>query len=217
MHGIAISTYVGPKSHPLRTSIVLASIHSLLASEYPGKIVVVDDGSITKDHITHFFDITDRIKFIRHDDNLGIARTKNDGLEAIVECEHKFLADDDLLYNGDWWSRYIQASTVSGIHHFSYYVPQLHHTTQADVVKYKGSTLVRHAVPNGCLLFVTDTAIKKVPMFAITPNKAYLEHPNFSQHCVVNKLCPFLCDVHGSRDHIRLNRSSYDCKSVSKL
>ncbi|MFH1739635.1 MAG: glycosyltransferase [bacterium] len=212
--GIAISTYFGPNSHWNRKNIFLASVYSVLASGFDGKIVVVDDGSPTNEHLNGLYDITSRIQYIKLPSGSGIARSKNAGITALGDCEYKFLADDDMLYNGDWWKLYVDACEKTGIQHFSYYIPQLHHSPKAEIVTRNDVRLIRHRELNGCLLFITNSVVNKIGMFVETERKTWLEHPTFSRRCEINDLCPFFCDVYESRSYIRLNRSSYFCKAA---
>jgi 2-polyprenyl-3-methyl-5-hydroxy-6-metoxy-1,4-benzoquinol methylase len=212
--GIAISTYFGSDTHPARLNIFLASIHSLLASGFDGKIVVVDDASPTDEHLNRLYGITDRIKYIKRTQNTEIAHCKNECIKALSDCDYLFLSDDDMLYNGNWWEPYISASKKTGIEHFCYYVPQLHHIPPAKVEVYRGVKLTRYTELNGCLMFMTRRVINEIGMFKDAGKKYWLEHPQYTQRCVAAGKMPFYCDVYGSRFHLRLNRSSYEGKSV---
>lgn len=213
-YGVAISTYIDKKARPNRPVIFLASIHSLLASGFDGKIVIVDDASPDNEHLGRLYGMTDRIQYIKRKENAGIAQCKNDGIRALADCDYLFLADDDMLYNGNWWQLYIDASQKTGIGHFCYYVPQVYHYPRAETVDYRGAVLTRYRELNGCLMFMTRDVISSVGLFRDSPQKHYLEHPSYSMRCLSAGKWPFFCDVQGSRDHLRLNRASYECKSV---
>jgi 2-polyprenyl-3-methyl-5-hydroxy-6-metoxy-1,4-benzoquinol methylase len=212
-YGIAISVYFGQDTHPNRLNIFLASIHTLLASGFDGKIVIVDDASPTSDHLHKLYDVTDRIQYIKRTENVGIAECKNECIKALSDCDCIFLADDDMLYNGKWWELYINASEKTGIEHFSFYVPQPYHKP-FEIIDYKGVKLTKYDELNGCLLFFTQKSIKTVGMFKHNDNKHFLEHPMHTQRCVDNGLIPFYCDVNGIRNYVRLNKSSYEGKSM---
>jgi glycosyltransferase involved in cell wall biosynthesis len=222
-YGIAISTYFSPNTDRNRLYIFLASVHSLLSSGFDGKIVIVDDGSPASEHLHALYDVTDRIQYVKRPQNIGVGRCKNTCLKTLAGCEYVFLADDDLIYNGanetralacKWWELYIQASKKADIHHFCYYEPQIYHTPPAEIVQYRGVSLVRYRELNGCLLFLTSKAVTEIGGFRDANVKSALEHSNYSQRCVAGKLAPFAADVMGSREFIRLNRSSYDCQAV---
>ena len=82
-------------------------------------IVVVNDGNpYPSDAIP-----SKVIQLIQHKKNMGIARTKNDALKAMLKnnCEHLFLIEDDISIKRQIViEKYIQASSKSGIGHFNY-------------------------------------------------------------------------------------------------
>lgn len=213
-YGLSITTYIGPQTHPNRINIFLTSVYSLISSGFDGQITIVDDASITKTHLEKLVDLKNKIEIIRRPKNTTLAQCKNQSIDSLRGCRYLFLCDDDMIYNGRWWYLYINANKQTNIQHFCYYVPQVYHNPPATIEKYKGVDLLKHEELNGCMMFVTDTVIKEVGKFVDYPRKGWLEHPFYTQRCVEKKMCPFYCDVSNSRDYIRLNRASYECKSV---
>jgi glycosyltransferase involved in cell wall biosynthesis len=214
--GIAVSTHFGPDTPVERLQIFLASIYSLLASEFPGKIVVVDDCSATSTHLLAISAIPG-IQIIYRRENGGISKCKNTGINQLAGCEYLFLADDDIIYNGDWWSPYIEASRQSGIGHFSYYEEGwLGVNPQGKLVSHNGADLLQHEHLGGALMFMTRDTINDVGGFRILPKKYGGEHANYTNRCLAAKKMPFFCDVAESINHIRINKSSAEFASISK-
>ncbi|MGA2159075.1 MAG: glycosyltransferase family 2 protein [Dehalococcoidia bacterium] len=79
-----------------RAYVVSRAINSVLAQTYQNfEIVVVDDGSIDNTHqvVINFHD--ERVRYIRHEINMGVAAARNTGLRASVGEYIAFLDSDD--------------------------------------------------------------------------------------------------------------------------
>lgn len=214
--GIAVSTFFGPNTPPERFEIFLASIYSLLATNYPGRIVIVDDGSVTHKHLLAVAHIPG-IQTIYRRSNGGIARCKNTGINQLTGCEYLFLADDDVLYNGPWWEPYITASKVAGIGHFSYYEEGWNGVNpQGKVVSHQGIDLVKHEWLGGAFMFMDRDTINDVGGFRVLPKKYGGEHANYSHRCLAARKMPFFCDVVESKEHIKIVVSSAEFSSVHR-
>lgn len=211
--GLAISTYFGENTGSKRLNIFFTSIYSLITSGFDGKIVIVDDCSTTDYHLNHLPKISDAIQVIRRPVNNGLSRCKNTCIKSLLDCDFMFLADDDLIYNGEWWRLYVEASTKSGISHFSHYTPQIDHQP-ARVVEVNGAAIKQHFQLNGTLLFMTKELIADLGGFAIMPYKFGHEHSNFTLRCLLSRKIPFFCDVAKSEEYVQLNKASYDNKSM---
>lgn len=84
--------------------------------------VVVDDASTVP--LTGDVDVQNGVayKLIRHDQRLGVAMTKNDGISALMDagCDDLFLVDDDVIPVFDqWWKPYVESPEP----HLSYQWP----------------------------------------------------------------------------------------------
>lgn len=212
-YGIAISTYFGENTSPRRINILLTSIYSLISSNFDGKIVVVDDCSETSSHLEKIQSIDKSIQCIKRTINNGLSRCKNTCIKNLLDCEYLFLADDDNIYNGDWWSPYINSSISSGIPHFSHYTRQPEHGP-LNVVEWRGVQLKRHNEINGNFLFATNKLISEIGGFKIMPYKYGYEHTNFTLRCLKSGRIPFFCDIFESEKYIQLNTSSLCNKSM---
>jgi glycosyltransferase involved in cell wall biosynthesis len=214
--GIAISTYFGLDTSIGRKEIFFASIYSLLASKFPGKIVIVDDGSITNKHLMEIADIKG-IQIIYKHTNTGVSRTKNTGINALAGCEYLFLADDDLIYNGKWWEIYIDAYQKTKISHFAFRPPKEEFPWgrfPEDADARNGIALRRVPHPNGCMLFFHRSVIDMVGGFKVLPNKFGFEHLNMTERILKAAKIPFSYDVVGSNDFLHLNSNSYNSRSI---
>jgi GT2 family glycosyltransferase len=86
------------------------------------KIVVVNDGSDLTDEIKNYL-LSNNIKYILNETNIGVGKTKNKALKFLMdnECEHIFVLEDDcIIVDNNVWEKYIEAYKVTGIPHFNY-------------------------------------------------------------------------------------------------
>ncbi|MFH1739634.1 MAG: glycosyltransferase family A protein [bacterium] len=215
--GIAISTYFGPGTSTGRLEIFMTSIYSLLASEFPGKIIVVDDGSTSKIHLQKIAN-NPRIKIIYKTENGGVAKCKNTGLKNLLDCDYLFLADDDMIYNGEWWTPYISTYAKTGFRHLLFRptikeFPFSRHLSE-EFVEHDGFPVKRMRHVNGCLFFITRDIIDMVGGFKILPNKFGFEHINFSDRVKVAANLPFYCDAADSNEWLHLSMRSYTERSI---
>lgn len=80
------------------------------------EVVVVNDG-------TPYDGVQIPGTLIQHDNNRGVGVSKNNALKHLLDkgCDHLFLMEDDIIVkNKDVFSKYIQASKLTGIQHFNY-------------------------------------------------------------------------------------------------
>jgi glycosyltransferase involved in cell wall biosynthesis len=212
-HGIAISTYFPKKYRTARLGIFLQSIRSLLASNYRGKIFLVDDGSGTSDHldIIRGEDAEKRISIIEKHENSGIARTKNTSIKALIDsgCRIGFLADDDMSYSPGWEDLYIRSMEKSKIPHFSFFMGE-----GAEVVMHQGHRVKKTPLLCGSFLTFTKELIDELGYFKILPYKYGHEHTNFTMRAVTWGKVPFYCDVEGSENFLTLIPESFSVKSM---
>jgi len=85
-------------------------------------LVVVNDGEYLP------LNDTKPCVYIHNDENLGVAKSKNEALKTLMEyeCDHIFLVEDDMyIKNPMIFQKYIEASKISGIQHlmFGYHGP----------------------------------------------------------------------------------------------
>lgn len=111
--GIAVITYNRPVQ---AISTVTSIVDHCPTSDY--ELVVVNDGQ-RYPHGTFANDI-DTISLGRQ---RGVSVAKNTGLQHLLDCgcEHIFIFEDDqIVLTSDIWDGYIDAATVTGIHHFNF-------------------------------------------------------------------------------------------------
>lgn len=215
-HGIAISTYFPKNYNEERLNIFSRSITSLLESDFPGKIFVIDDGSGGLDHIDLLKakDHEKRIKVILKPENTGVAKTKNTSIKTLLDhdCPIGFLADDDLHYQKGWAEHYVDSMKKASIPHFSLFIEG-----GAETVERNGHLIRKTPHVNGCFLTFTKNLIERVGYFRVLPYKYGHEHSNFSiRNCLMNQI-PFFCDVVDSERYLKLIPESIAVKSMLEI
>ena len=92
---------------------------SIAALPKADKMIVINDGKkISERLVPTYFD-----NFIQHKKNIGVGRTKNEGLRFLLEngCEHIFVCEDDIMVkNSNIYNKYIEAANNSGIRHLNF-------------------------------------------------------------------------------------------------
>lgn len=92
---------------------------SIIALPKADKMIVINDGrKISESLVPTYFD-----KFIQHKKNIGVGRTKNEGLRFLLEsgCEHIFVCEDDIVIKDpNIYNKYIAAANNSGIRHLNF-------------------------------------------------------------------------------------------------
>jgi len=81
-------------------------------------IVIVNDGEPFDYNLD-----SDKITFIQNPENLGISKSKNKILKALLDfnCDHIFTMEDDcIISNNDIFEKYIEAYKETGIKHFNF-------------------------------------------------------------------------------------------------
>jgi GT2 family glycosyltransferase len=210
-HGIAISTYFLSETHPERISIFKKCIDTLIASEYPGKIFLVDDGSETKNHL--LYAENKGILIIERPENGGEGRVKNTSLRVLLdaECDYLFISDDDMLFRPGWWEAYINAMDTTGIPHMAYILDGARIINE----RFCGIEITRLLSPttNGCFLIMTRKIPEKIGGWPIGKEKFGHLHENFSMRCLKYGLIPFYCDLKDKKKYVELNKNSNPFRS----
>jgi len=215
-HGIAISTYFPANYNSERLGIFSRSIESLLHSEFPGKIFVIDDGSDVVDHIDVLKteDFEKRVKIIMKSQNTGVAKTKNTCIKTLIDygCSIGFLADDDIEYKNGWAEAYIDSMEKASIPHFSLFIDK-----GAEEVECNGHKVNKTPHVNGCFLTFTKNLIESVGYFKSLPYKYGHEHSNFTIRNVVMGKIPFYADIVESNKYLGLIPESVGVKSILEI
>tara|TARA_R110002020_G_scaffold125084_1_gene282202 strand:+ start:1149 stop:1856 length:708 start_codon:yes stop_codon:yes gene_type:complete len=152
---IAISTYAVKKENEDRLQ---KCVDSLMRSGFSGRIIVVDDGSEMQREVRGV--LAGRIKMYRRDPNGGISKCKNTCIRLITEREYDigFLADDDLLFEKNWWVPYVEAIKTTKLGHFSW----AKHKKGVAAFKINEHLIYKTMQLNGCLMTFTPKIIEAV-------------------------------------------------------
>lgn len=115
----------------------------------------------------------------RFEENAGVARAKNKCLELLDNCEHIFLADDDVYpITADWWKPYVE----SGENHLMF---TFDHLKGGQANGYKkmvtSGPIASYNAPCGCMLYIRRKVLDVVGGFDEKFVKYFYEHVNFSQ------------------------------------
>jgi glycosyltransferase involved in cell wall biosynthesis len=215
--GIAITTYFREDTAKERFSIFRTSIESLLATEYPGNIFLVDDGSEILDHIRLLGGINGgyRIKMIGRPHG-GIARAKNTCIKALLAdgVDVGYLADDDMLYKDPvWHTVYSEAVVSTGMAHLCFY----HNNKPCELVNIKGHVLRQTPEVNGSFFTITLGLIQKIGYMKILPHDYGHEHSNFSFRADRLYGQGGFFDIVDAKKYIDLVPESLSVRSVSDI
>lgn len=202
---MAISTYIRPGDMlEARLAVFKQCISSFVASEFPGVLYVVDDGSTIKDHLAWARELNDpRIVIHEKAENGGIAKAKNTCIRLCLEnpeVDYFFLSDDDVEFKtAHWYDCYMKAVQATNIPHFSLALAPFARkdSTMTIVNNYP---ILSTPIVNGCFLTGTRQLIQEVGYFKVLPYKYGHEHSNFSTRCRL--LTGGFYDVYDSLDHI---------------
>lgn len=146
--------------------------------EWVDKCIIVNDGEKLEDNISDY-------PVINNDTNLGVCKTKNIALKHLLDagCDYIFLVEDDMFFKGNVFEKYIEASRITGIEHFSFayhgdYNKKNSKPNPRKIVKYNGCeiSLNKHSV--GAVCFYTRKSLKDVGLF----DEKFSEYGNAFDH-----------------------------------
>lgn len=114
------------------------------------RLVIVDDAS----------DVPFPDADFRFDENVGVARAKNKCLELLADCQHIFLADDDIRpLTDDWWKPYVASREP----HLMWIFNKPAGATKRQVeVLFEDDEVVAYHATRGCLLYVQREVLEVV-------------------------------------------------------
>lgn len=107
--GIGIVTY--------NREINLINLINSLPLDLIDSIIIINDGEIINESNIK------NIPIINNQHNIGVGCSKNKALKYLIEkkIDHFFIIEDDIfIKNKDVFSKYIEASKISGIQHFNF-------------------------------------------------------------------------------------------------
>jgi glycosyltransferase involved in cell wall biosynthesis len=82
-----------------RASMLERALRSIIAQTYQNfEIIVINDAGGDVDSIINTLDLQERIRYIKHDSNRGLAAARNTGIRAARGKYIAYLDDDDIFY-----------------------------------------------------------------------------------------------------------------------
>lgn len=177
--GLAITTFIGHHNTHNRLNFFKRSINSLTETSARNQnIIIVDDGSITDEHLHFALKKLPNITIIKKKENSGVGFTKNTAIKTILNHGHHYgiVCDDDIIYQDGFLELYANAMLDINSHHLNFCVNQ----TANKREKVKGK-LVETALLNGVLFTFSLDTIERVGYLANSPVKWGCEHVNFTQ------------------------------------
>jgi GT2 family glycosyltransferase len=157
-----------------------------MCTNYTGNIIVVDDGSEEKEHLSWLKEqYGNVIKIHEVKNNLGIASIKNISLKEAFEENNSdvcFLSDDDMFFKDkNWYDNYIDGLIKTGLTMFSFACShtQLKARNHSNVVKINGHDVLKTLEVNGCFLTIHKKAFVEVGYFRIPPYNYGHEHTQY--------------------------------------
>ena len=229
--GIAISTYSEINTDSKRYEIIQKSFDSLISAilKYSDQLYVfiVVDGPVPEIHDKLIEDFVKKCEYeysrnqeqnqktnfhinvVKRVENGGVAKTKNTCIKLLLEnkIDIGFLADDDLLYGGDCFSKYLEFIIKSRCHHLiaCYPHPKVHPNWEQMgyiLTMNNGQVVRKHSGGVGYFLSITPELIEKVGYFRILPGKFGFEHFNFTKRAIYHKMIPFPFDIDESVKYV---------------
>jgi glycosyltransferase involved in cell wall biosynthesis len=162
--GVGICTY----NRQLMFEKTLQSIVQNLSADYEFEIVIVNDGTPYPDS-----SYKGANHVIQNQENIGVGRSKNKLFKHLISKNYQYyfiIEDDILVLSSEVWKKYIEASKVSGIQHFSFFghgpmnfLPDKKTPNPRLIVNYTkeiGIALYLHSI--GAFSFFTKYVLEKV-------------------------------------------------------
>ena len=183
MLGIGVSTF----NRPEHLRWVLTQIKKHTTGEY--KVFVYNDGQFMTTEWTMQMDkeIADSNFTIMSSpiQGKGIARSKNECLYALKDCDHIILLDDDVAPITDNWQDYF---INSGYNHSCY-------MTDAYQRSFTGPVHTSYQMSSGVFIYLTKAVLDKVGYFNPKYGRYGYEHAGYSHRIFEAGLTPsrFIC------------------------
>jgi glycosyltransferase involved in cell wall biosynthesis len=218
MHGIAISTFMTEQNVVTRLQFFQDCLSSLLATNFEGPIVVVDDCSTVTPHLEWLRQLDDtRVVIHRKNKNGGISRVKNTGLNILFDkyrCDQVFLSDDDMIFkHKDWHTFYLNALINSDIKHLIF-SSSVTGSRCGSIFHNKGYSFLQTTLINGCLLSLTRELFENVGYFKVATNRYGHEHTQYSIRIKQHSFYKGYYDLANAEDLVGLNPNSLNNHSI---
>lgn len=206
MIGVAVITCNRPT--------LLAQCMDSIDRNYIDKLIVVNDGANL--HVTPTCD-----EYIHNPSNLGVCLSKNIAMQRLLDlgCTYIFIVEDDMVVKDNHvWSRYIEVSQATGIHHMAFgAIDYCNSVPEYDIVDMQ-LKLWKNAC--GAFTFYTAYALSKVGLLDPHFNGNCWEHIEHTYSMYLNNLTtPFwtFADVNDAWTYLRnggQGKSSIDNRKV---
>lgn len=199
--GIAISTFSSINTSKRRIGVIEKSLQSIADIIHPNtSVVVVNDGSVNKNHLDILNKFRNKFDFIDFESNKGISSAKNAGIKHLYDlgCDVMFIMDDDIKLVKGFGEFYLNAIKKTGIHHFCYRVPELNKHIIEKYTK-NGIDIVKTLHVNGAFFTITREIVNKVGYFKLLPYRYGHEHTEYTGRIIkLTNYCSGYLDVAGS-------------------
>jgi hypothetical protein len=205
--GFAISTYHRNSNRIESFKICISSIMKFKKEDTI--VIIVDDGSIVKDHISWVKMSFPNIIVIEKEINGGIAKCKNTCLRALYEsnCDVFFLLDDDIEI-----LQPIEDIYVFSLQHKLISILSARLEYNPIISPYFNNTIVTQEL-NGYLMCFTKNTFIETGYFKVFPCKYGYEHVWYTRKAMKTKLQDYYLDIINSHLYITiLNIESSVCE-----
>lgn len=138
----------------------------------------------------------------------GVAWNKNQCLEALKDCDHIFLFDDDAFPRAQEWELFfIEAAQMANIGHFIYQ----HETIDVRLIKAIEPNIGIYNNSNGCMMYFTRECLDKVGVFDEKFGVYGFEHADMSMraHLEGCSPSPFVCPLGAAQYIYSLDIDNY--------
>ena len=193
MIGIGITT----RNRPNILYACLAHFMAFLPKD--AMFVIIDDASddwyknqAIVDRVNNDYENNCKVIYKYNKERLGISGSKNACLSTLKHCEHIFLFDDDCFPRCPGWeSNWITA----GFDHLAYSVDTSSRGNHLKPTGKKKNTILEFSGVLGCMLYLSQNALKKVGWFDPKFGLYGYEHAQYTKRCHLAGLSPFLYSV----------------------
>lgn len=203
---ISVSTFSNASTSTERLEMTRQCLQSLqdnVLPRYPFATILVhlDTGTEAHHQMLRQFPFP----VIANESNMGIAYTKNRGIEAFMsrkECTHGFLLDDDLtVKDGSVFHLYVDAMVRGQVEHL---LLKIWNRRLNFPFQKQGVPLVSSKVINGCFLAFSRKCINVAGYMEIPPfRRGGYEHVKFTRRIRSHGLVPNFLDVLAVQQNIK--------------
>lgn len=177
---------------------------SSIDSKWYDKLLIVNDGSTKIE--------TKKYDIINNETNLGVGKSKNKALAALLntECEHLFLVEDDVVFKDNAFKAYIDASKATKVKHFNYCLHGQdnklgNNPNPRKIIDIRGTRVALYFNVYGAVSYYHRSAIDDVGLMDEEYINA-MEHVDHTMKLIVKKYHPpfrWFIDLENSNNYIQ--------------